>query len=89
MGTVKALITTRKDYKTWESKPSIILFRGKLKYIPRVGEYVTLWDGWCAQIVYEVWHSIYDNSATIVLDTVDDSNEYLNEATKRKIKQWK
>ena len=63
-------VRTRRDYRSVEPIRPQILFNGEwpLDYIPRVGEYLTLWKGWASHTVKEVWHCAHDKSVEIVLD---------------------
>jgi len=44
------------------------VWRGELKHLPRIGEWVTILDGWASDKVVSVDHFTYDGSVRITVD---------------------
>lgn len=58
-----------------KSKPKCI-FEGEISVVPRVGEWVIVKEGFCAEQVTEVIHDFTDKTVEISVSTSDDANEY-------------
>jgi hypothetical protein len=55
---------------------SKVIWRGELSAVPRVGDLVCVVDGWAADYVHEVFYEVYEDSVVVVLNVVDEMNEY-------------
>jgi len=87
---MEIIITTQRNYQEndYKLQAPLVLHRCKeLKYLPRVGEYITFWDGWATETVKEVWNNIDDNTVTIVLHTIA-FHELRKEVQRLKVKQY-
>ena len=59
------------------------LWCGEVAAIPRVGERLSFWDGWCSEAVRSVDHDLCSGVIEVVLVTADPSGEYAEELAKR------
>ena len=64
----------------------IIVWSGELDIIPRTGESIQVFDGWCDEEVLEVWHKIEKKEIVIIIRP-DYSGEYEEELLLRKAKK--
>lgn len=58
-----------------KGKPKCI-FEGEISVVPRIGEWVVVKEGFCAEQVTEVIHDFTDDTVEISVSTSDDDNEY-------------
>ena len=56
-------------------------WRGRVLSVPRVGDYIVLWDGWCGLPVLEVYHDFHNRTVEIVIgpDYTGEIQAYVNE----------
>jgi hypothetical protein len=52
------------------------IFDGEINEIPRVGEWVVVRDGFCAEMVTNVTHDLINGDVEISVRTVDSTGEY-------------
>ena len=76
---MKIEIWCQQSYKPDKKLRGFVAWSGELHQIPRVGEYVCLWDGWCSEHVLDV-HYMLEEGKVIVEIRPDHTGEYREKA---------
>ena len=71
--TVQCKSTTRGSQH--DTAPRVVVWTGDMTVHPRVGEYVTIFDGWCSEEVIAVDYLLYNHSVVITIGP-DYAGEY-------------
>jgi len=80
--------TDRKYLNGGDDIPPVVMYDGELSFNPAVGQDITVWSGWCSEVVKEVSPCIESGEILVVLNC-PPSIGYYNEAKKREITQYK
>lgn len=83
----KVKIQTNRDYE--RDIPPVVLYEAPMNMpIPRVGETVNVWSGWCCETVKDINYCIERKEVLITLDTLP-SADYFIEAVRQGVVQYK
>lgn len=74
---MKTIVWTKWDTKMMDDggKPRCI-FCGEVSSVPRVGEYIVVKEGFCAEMVQSVTHDFVRGEIEITVATCDRDREY-------------
>jgi len=84
---MECVVYCKKEYCVGREIESVVVWRGNVDFVPRVGDLINVWEGWCSHNVGAVWYQIGSSEVHVEIPS-DDTGEYLAEAVKRGIKQW-